>query len=107
MNKMPLRYFDDNKDFIIKLLCELIRIPTINPIGTNYEDMVKLIEKKCRSFGLKTRKIATAKKVLSKFNIKEGSKRINLVCGLDCGAKKTLHINCHYDLLILSLALLF
>lgn len=82
---------------LVALARSLIKIPTINPPGENYEKLVEILEKRCRAIGLKTRRIIVPKTALKKHGITTGSKRIVLLARWDVGAKKTLHINGHYD----------
>ena len=90
-------YLGTNKKYAIKLLSNLIEIPTINPPGENYEKMVGFLEGECRKLGLAVRKYLTPKHVLDEYGVKGGSKRISLVADLDKGYSKTFHINFHYD----------
>jgi acetylornithine deacetylase or succinyl-diaminopimelate desuccinylase len=90
-------YLEKNKETVIDLVSRLIEIPTVNPPGENYEEMVCFLEKECKKLGLSTRKYVTPKSVLDKFGVKGGSRRISLVADLNVRAKKTFHINSHYD----------
>ena len=90
-------YLEKNKESAIDLISRLIEIPTVNPPGENYENMVCFLEKECRKLGLSTKKHITPRHVLDKFGIKGGSARISLVADLDAGANKTFHVNSHYD----------
>ncbi|MFH1479317.1 MAG: M20 family metallopeptidase [Candidatus Omnitrophota bacterium] len=90
-------YLEKNKYFAIKFLKDLIAIPTVNPPGINYEKIASLIETECIKMGLKIRKIVTPRASLYKSGIRSGSNRVNLICDWHVGSKKTLHINCHYD----------
>jgi succinyl-diaminopimelate desuccinylase len=90
-------YLEANRERVVGLLSKLIEIPTVNPPGENYEEMVCFLEKECKKLGLSTRKYVTPKNVLDKFGVKGGSRRISLVADLNVGANKTFHINSHYD----------
>lgn len=91
-------YLNKNKKYAVDMVSRLIEIPTVNPPGENYEEMVCFLEKECGKLGLSTRRHITPKQVLNKYLIKGGSKRISLVADLKAGAgKKTFHINSHYD----------
>ncbi|MDD5504868.1 MAG: M20 family metallopeptidase [Candidatus Omnitrophica bacterium] len=94
---MYFAYIKKEKAELIKLTSRLIEIPTFNPPGVNYEKMVDFIEQYCRSLGLRTSRYEVPAARLKKYNISGGSKRINLIAFWDAGAKKTLHINGHYD----------
>ncbi len=74
----------NEKDNILNFTKSLIRIPTQNPPGENYDKIVDLIKKELK---------------LEDFEMKIYSKnnKPNLVVRWNVGAKKTLHINGHYD----------
>ena len=97
MENKLLNDIEKNKKYIVGVVSKLIEIPPVNPPGRNYEEMVSFLEGECKKLGLSTKKYITPKNVLTKFGIKGGSKRVSLVADLDAGAKKTLHINSHYD----------
>ncbi len=97
MNNKLCSYFEKNKKYAVNLVSKLIEIPTVNPPGDNYEEIVFFLEKECKKLGLTTKKYITPEDVLNKFRIKQGSERINLVADLIVGGKKTFHINSHYD----------
>jgi len=90
-------YLERNKSKVISLVSGLIEIPTVNPPGENYEEIVGLLERECKKLGLVTRKYITPKPILDKYKISGGSKRISLVADLNAGHKKVFHINSHYD----------
>ncbi|MDP2911966.1 MAG: hypothetical protein Q8N76_06530, partial [Candidatus Omnitrophota bacterium] len=84
-----LKYVEKNKKHMVNMACSLIEIPTVNPPGENYEEMVDFLEVECRKLGLAARKYVTPKQALDKYGIKGGSKRISLVADLDEGRRKT------------------
>ncbi len=91
------KYIYRQKKEIIDLTSHLVEIPTVNPPGTNYERIVAHLERRCKALGLKTKRIITPKRECKKHKIDSGSERINLIADWDVGAKKTLHLNGHYD----------
>lgn len=97
MEKELKRYLEEKEKYAVDLVSRLIEIPTVNPPGKNYEEMVSFLDKQCRKLKLSVRKYITPKNALDKYGIKNGSKRISLVADLNIGAKKTFHINFHYD----------
>ncbi|MFH1853970.1 MAG: M20 family metallopeptidase [Candidatus Omnitrophota bacterium] len=97
MSEKVFNYLEYRRQKVVSLLSSLIEIPTVNPPGENYEKMVLFLEKRCRAIGLMTRKYITPQKVLDRFGIKGGSERVSLVADCPAGAKKTLHIASHYD----------
>jgi len=94
---MYFSYIEKEKAGLIRLTRELVAIPTVNPPGVHYEEIVALIEDYCRRLGLKTSRYIVPAGLLKKYNIKGGSKRINLIACWDARAKRKLHINGHYD----------
>ncbi|HDP16229.1 MAG TPA: ArgE/DapE family deacylase [Candidatus Omnitrophica bacterium] len=97
MDKRVEKYFMKKRCDVVSLITKIIEIPTVNPPGENYEEMVSFLEKKCKAIGLKTKKHITPERVLQRFGVKGGSKRVSLVADWKAGAKKTLHIASHYD----------
>jgi succinyl-diaminopimelate desuccinylase len=92
-----ISYLEKNKKYVIRLLSQLIEIPTVNPPGENYEEMTDFLELECKKLGLDARKYITPKSILDKYKVDGGSKRISLVADLDAGCRKVFHINSHYD----------
>ena len=82
---------------LIRLAKGLIEIPTVNPPGENYEKMADFLERECRGIGLSVKRHVTPEKILRKYGIRSGSRRISVVADWDVGAKKTFHVNSHYD----------
>ncbi len=91
-------YIKDNQAALCILLKELVRIPTVNPPGNNYAEIVALLEVKCRTLGMQTQIVqvptARAEQVISNA---ESHPRLNLIARWDVGAEKTVHFNAHYD----------
>lgn len=96
--KKIYKYIDDNKSVLISNVQKLVRIPTVNPPGSNYQDMIKSLEDICSNVGLTTRRLKVSNSYLKKNNIMLDSSRINLLANFSVGRdKKTLHFNGHYD----------
>lgn len=90
-------YIDCKSNYAINLTKKLVRIPTVNPPGENYEEIVDILQRELRRIGLSTKRITTPQSELKKFNIAGGSRRINLIADWRTNSRKTLHINGHYD----------
>lgn len=75
---------EEKQDVILEFAKSLIRIPTQNPPGENYDKLVDRIKKELKSEGLEI-------SIYSKNN------KPNLVVRWNIGSTKTLHINGHYD----------
>ena len=102
--KQVFQLINKNKAKLIKLTMQLVSIPTVNPPGDNYEKIVDFIEGYCKGLSLDTKRVLTPKSELKKYKINSGSERINLIANWDVGAKKTLHINGHYDVVPTTLS---
>jgi len=50
--KRIYRYLERNRNAVRSLLKELIRIPTVNPPGKHYAEMVDFLEERCRKLGM-------------------------------------------------------
>ncbi|MBU1933475.1 MAG: M20 family metallopeptidase [Candidatus Omnitrophica bacterium] len=97
MDKRLEKYFREKERGVVSLIARLVEIPTVNPPGDNYETMACFLEKRCRAIGLRTKKYFTPEEILHRFGVTEGSRRVSLVADWTVGAKKTLHITSHYD----------
>lgn len=91
-------YIKENQAELCALLQELVRIPTVNPPGDNYAEIVGLLDAKCQELGMQTRIVdvptARAEQVIPNA---ETHPRLNLIARWDVGAEKTVHFNAHYD----------
>ena len=91
-------HIKDNQEVLCRLLQELVRIPTVNPPGENYTEMVTLLEAKCKTLGMKTKVVKVPKRRADQVISNSASHpRLNLIARWDVGAKKTVHFNAHYD----------
>ena len=97
MYKDISHHINKNRGWAVSLVRQLVRIPTVNPPGENYEALVKALEGHLKKMGLATEKIATPGSVLKKHRIAAGSPRVSLIADWPTGSKKTFHINGHYD----------
>ncbi|OGF49618.1 MAG: hypothetical protein A2044_04465 [Candidatus Firestonebacteria bacterium GWA2_43_8] len=94
-----------DKKYLVALLGKLVEIPTLSEPGLNYEKLVKVLEKECKSIGLKTKIIkVTDKKFINTLKAEfRKYPRYILMAYWNTGAKKTLHFNGHYDVVPASL----
>lgn len=91
------QYLTEQKAEIINLLCNLIRIPSINPPGLKYSEMCDMLQIELSKLDMDVRRITVPNEFLEQKNIDIENPRINLFANWDVGAEKTLHFNCHYD----------
>jgi succinyl-diaminopimelate desuccinylase len=85
------------QDELVSFTSQLVRIPTVNPPGARYSDIVAILEKKCRSLGLKTRRIVVPKNECKSAKADPRHPRVCLLAEWDTGSKRWLHINGHFD----------
>ena len=91
-------YIKDNQAALCALLQELVRIPTVNPPGENYAEMVGLLAAKCKALGMRTQIAKVPKRRADQVIANaESHQRLNLIARWDVGAEKTVHFNAHYD----------
>ena len=92
------KYIKDNQATLCKLLQELVKIPTVNPPGENYAEIVDFLDEKCKSLGMKTKVVKVPKRRVEQIvSNAEDFPRLNLIAHWDVGAAKTVHFNAHYD----------
>ena len=91
-------YIKTNQTKLCRLLQELVRIPTVNPPGENYTEIVELLDTKCTALGMQTKVVRVPKRRVEQI-ISNASDypRLNLIARWDVGADKTVHFNAHYD----------
>ncbi|GIX06793.1 MAG: succinyl-diaminopimelate desuccinylase [Candidatus Poribacteria bacterium] len=103
MEESYLQYVDDHLPELVALLQELIRIPTVNPPGNRYGEMVQRLEEECRSLSLATQVIPVPEAVVKRVCPEAADyPRWNLLARWDVGAPRTLHVNAHYDVVPVS-----
>ena len=91
-------YIKQNQVALCSLLQELVRIPTINPPGENYAEMIELLDEKCKTLGMKTRIVKVPKRTAEQIiPYAVDYPRFNLIARWNVGAEKTVHFNAHYD----------
>jgi len=87
-------------DYALRTLLELVRIPTVNPPGENYERAAKLLQRKLEEIGIDTELVEIPEEYLDRTYpyspLHKGKPRF-IVYGSVEGGGKTLHINGHYD----------
>ncbi|MGE0132149.1 MAG: acetylornithine deacetylase/succinyl-diaminopimelate desuccinylase family protein [Blastocatellales bacterium] len=85
---------DELADEMVEFLCQLVRIPTINPPGANYADCATLIGEKLKELGYEVRYVEAE-------GLPECSRqfpRVNVMARMEGQrARPTLHFNGHLD----------
>lgn len=101
----PADYIDANTGELLGHLQQLVRFPTVNPPGVDYDSITAWLTRELESLGLRTRRYAIPRRLLEqslppaqhaypRFNVL-GRQRVP-------GARKTVHFNAHYDVVPVS-----
>jgi succinyl-diaminopimelate desuccinylase len=86
-------------------LQKVVRIPTVNPPGENYDKVTAVLRDELESVGLSARRYEIPSKLLKQTLPREfhGYPRYNVLAKLAVpGARKTIHFNAHYDVVPVS-----
>jgi len=94
-----LKEVEGSEDLLIEMVKEFIAIPTVNPPGLNYVEMVDKIGWWCRRLGLSVEVIDVPTDVVAARSPESQNqpRKILLAYLGDKGAKPHLHFNGHYD----------
>ncbi|PTX98610.1 ArgE/DapE family deacylase [Opitutus sp. ER46] len=98
-------YIDQHADDLVARLQHLVRIPTVNPPGQNYEPITAWLTTELQRIGLKARRHPIPARLLKQVLPPEqhAYPRYNVVGKLAApGARRTLHFNAHYDVVPVS-----
>jgi succinyl-diaminopimelate desuccinylase len=96
-------YIHGRSHELTELLRELVAVPTVNPPGRDYAQMVDLIADKCAGLSMSTEvlEVPTAEALRIVPHADEYP-RLNLIARWDVGAERTVHFNSHYDVVPVS-----
>ncbi|MFA6109615.1 MAG: ArgE/DapE family deacylase [Candidatus Latescibacterota bacterium] len=97
MNAALTRALESGAPAAIELLADLVRIPTVNPPGCRYAELVALLDERCRGLGLTTKVHRVPDSRVAEVVGSADYPRLNLVARWDIGAPRTVHFNGHYD----------
>jgi succinyl-diaminopimelate desuccinylase len=98
-------YIDRHASDIVRTLQKVVRIPTVNPPGENYETVTAVLRDELESTGLSARRYEIPAKLLKQTLPRElqAYRRYNVLGKLAVpGARKTIHFNAHYDVVPVS-----
>jgi succinyl-diaminopimelate desuccinylase len=93
----PHDYLEKHERKLVRSLQEMVRVPTVNPPGERYREMVDLLQGRCRELGMKGKVYRVPDERVEKVVGSTDFPRYNLVARWDVGAKKTVHFNGHFD----------
>jgi succinyl-diaminopimelate desuccinylase len=103
MSKNFNRYLSSHEKGLCRFLQDLVRIPTTNPPGENYADVVAVMQAKLKSLNMTTQVVGVPDDVTRRtLPDCDGYPRFNLIGRWEVGAQKTLHFNAHYDVVPVS-----
>ena len=91
-------YLDRQGGRIGRFLQDMVSIPTVNPPGENYLRFVTAMQPRLRSLGMETRIVRVPTAYAARY-VPDAADypRASLLGELDVGAARTLHFNCHMD----------
>lgn len=101
----PADYIDHHPVELLERLQRLVRLPTVNPPGEQYNLLTAWLRREMLAAGLRTKRYAIPAALLKAALPREqhAFPRFNLLGKLAArGAKKTLHFNAHYDVVPVS-----
>lgn len=99
----PAAYLDRHAPELVALLQRLIRLRTVNPPGENYGEFTALLVRELRALGLRVRREAIPAALQRRTQPDQlDFPRYNVIASWDAGAKKTVHLNAHYDVVPVS-----
>jgi len=96
-------YIERYRERLVTTLQELVRIPTVNPPGRNYQQVVEHLGERCEALGLRTQVLAVPPSVAKRV-VPHALEypRWNVLARWDVGAQQTVHFNAHYDVVPVS-----
>lgn len=98
MKDEVLADIDSSKDDLIKLTMNLIKIPTVNPPGKNYEEFSNFTAEWLSSVGLDVEVVEVREHLDELLQPKASGPRFNILAKLKGSAHRPiLHFNGHYD----------
>ncbi|MEW6751448.1 MAG: ArgE/DapE family deacylase [Candidatus Latescibacterota bacterium] len=82
---------------MVAALQEMVRVPTVNPPGSRYREMVEVLQAQCRALGMATCLHQVPPESVAQVTGSADHARYNLLASWDVGAPSTIHFNAHYD----------
>lgn len=88
-------YLEKNQHRLIRDVQEMVRLPTINPPGRDYRQMVEWLQKRCARLGMEVVVHQVPQEMAQRAGVE--TPRYNLVARWEVGVGRTVHFNAHYD----------
>ncbi len=105
MPMSPSLYIDRHAPELLRLLRQLVRIPTANPPGDRYDEITRLLTRRLEATGLSARRYEIPRPLLRRLlpADQQGYPRYNVLGKWAVpGAARTIHFNAHYDVVPVS-----
>ena len=97
------QYIKNQREPLCDFLGKLVHIPTVNPPGDNYAEIVDVLDEHCQSLGMATQILSVpTEDAIQLVPHAVDYPRMNLVARWDVGATETVHFNAHYDVVPVS-----
>lgn len=91
-------YIENGKAELCASLQELVKVPTVNPPGDHYAEIVDLLDERCHQLGMSTQIVPVSEdRATVIVPHADAHPRLNLLALWDVGAEKTVHFNAHFD----------
>jgi len=104
MHDALTEWISNNREKLFQFVQHLVQIPTINPPGKQYAEMVEYLERKLQQIGLETEIVRVPDAMVEK-QLGEAFlsfPRYNLIARWNAKAPKTVLFNSHYDVVPVS-----
>ncbi|HEY4300998.1 MAG TPA: M20 family metallopeptidase [Candidatus Didemnitutus sp.] len=99
----PKGYLLDHEADLVAFLQQLIRFRTVNPPGENYGPCTEFLAKSLAALGFEVRRIEIPRRLQKKVQPDQlAYPRYNVIGFWNAGARKTVHLNAHYDVVPVS-----
>ena len=95
-------FIEENEAGLLEMLQDMVRVPTVNPPGEGYREMVDLLSAQSREAGLVVDIYQVPDAEVRALLGSAEYPRYNLIARWDVGAEKTVHFNAHYDVVPVS-----
>ncbi|ACD82463.1 M20 family metallopeptidase [Candidatus Methylacidiphilum infernorum] len=102
MPKGSTEWISKNREKLFSLLESLVRIPTINPPGEKYLEIVEFLDAEFRRLGLETQIIQVPEETVKKQLGSASYPRYNFIARWNLRAEKTVLFNSHFDVVPVS-----
>ncbi len=90
-------YIDRSEQLLLGMLQDMVRVPTVNPPGCRYREMVDLLKEQSERVGLSVDIHRVPDDQVRALLGSADHPRYNLIARWDVGAAQTVHFNAHYD----------